>query len=40
MPGNLKYRKEILNLSSEEATRKDDIPTKLLKTALMLSYQN
>ena len=33
-------KKEILNLSSKKATRKGDIPAKILKKALTLTYQN
>ena len=36
----LDVKKEILNLSSKKATRKGDIPAKILKKALRLTYQN
>ena len=36
----LDFKKEILNLSSKKATRKGDIPAKILKTALALIYHN
>ena len=36
----LDVKKEILNLSSRKGTRKGDIPAKILKTALRLTYQS
>ena len=33
-------KKEILNLSSKTATRKGDIPAKMLKNSINASYQN